>query len=326
MMNMMFREIMEESGCPWPEAHTDPQKMAALVCTLNESGGFENYGLPFCMTVEAEAMGARVNMGNLLCEPHVIASPLTSSAEINLLKPLNIDVGRARVVVEAIKILRGRGTHVPIIGNLTGPVSTAGTLVDMSILLKEFRKKPAQAERLMEYVVLNLARFGQAQIQAGADAICISEPSGTGEILGPQLFKNYSLRYLNQLMDALDSAAIKIVHICGVLKSVYHILPELKCDVFSVDSMVGLEEIKEYLPDKAIMGNINTHALATMPPEKIAKLTKYAISRGADIVAPACGLSTTTPLLNVQTMVKTTIEEWESSRLRFGEKDALDIC
>ncbi|NLO20561.1 MAG: methylcobamide--CoM methyltransferase, partial [Syntrophomonadaceae bacterium] len=109
MMNMMFREIMEESGCPWPEAHTDPQKMAALVCTLNESGGFENYGLPFCMTVEAEAMGARVNMGNLLCEPHVIASPLTSSAEINLLKPLNIDVGRARVVVEAIKILRGRG-------------------------------------------------------------------------------------------------------------------------------------------------------------------------------------------------------------------------
>lgn len=327
MMNMMFREIMEKSGCPWPEAHTDPQKMAALACALNESGGFENYGLPFCMTVEAEAMGARVNMGNMSNEPHVLESPLTSSAQVNLLKPLNIDVGRARVVIEAIKILRARGSDVPIIGNLTGPVSTAGTLVDMSILLKEFRKKPDKAERMMEYMVMNLVKFGQAQIQAGADAICISEPSGTGEILGPQLFRNYSLRYLNQLMDALDDAAVKIVHICGILKSVYHILPELKCDVFSVDSMVGLEEIKKYLPDKAIMGNINTHALATMPPEKIAKLTKYAMSRGADIVAPACGLSTTTPLLNVQTMVRTAITEWESTtRLRSGEKDAPDIC
>ncbi len=319
MMNMVFQEIMEESNCPWPGAHTDPQKMAGLTFALNEAGGFENYGLPFCMTVEAEAMGATVNLGNLFFEPHVLESPLNSSAEADLLRPLDVDAGRARVVIDAIKLLKAAGTDVPIIGNLTGPVSTAGTLVDMSILLKEFRKKPAEAQRLMEYMVINLVKFGQAQIQAGADAICISEPSGTGEILGPQLFRDYTLKYINQLMDALDDAPVKIVHICGVLKSVYHIIPEFNCDVFSVDSIVGLDEIKKFIPNKAVMGNINTHALAVMPPEKIAKLTRYAISRGADIVAPACGLSTTTPLLNVQTMVRTTIAESESARRKSGE-------
>jgi uroporphyrinogen-III decarboxylase len=76
MMNMMFQEIMEKSNCLWPEAHVDPEKMAGLAHALNEAGGFENYGVPFCMTVEAEAMGAKVNMGNLLCEPHVVDSPL----------------------------------------------------------------------------------------------------------------------------------------------------------------------------------------------------------------------------------------------------------
>lgn len=308
MMNMMFQEIMEKSKLLWPEAHADPEKMAGLAYALNEAGGFENYGVPFCMTVEAEAMGARVNMGNLLCEPHVVDSPLQSSAQVDLLQPLNINAGRAKVVIDAIKILQAKNTDVPVIGNLTGPVSTAGTLVDMAVLLKEYRKRPAEAEKLMAFIAENLIAFGQGQIEAGADAICISEPSGTGEILGPIRFRDYSVRYVNRVLDALE-VPVKIVHICGALKSVYEIIAELHCDVFSFDSMVPMEEIKKYIPAKAVMGNVNTHALGTMSAEKAASLTRYCLARGADIVAPACGLSATTPLINVQTMVKTTKEK-----------------
>jgi len=303
MMNMMFRDIMEQSNCLWPEAHVDPEKMAGLAFSLYEAGGFENYGVPFCMTVEAEAMGARVNMGDLLCEPHVVDSPLDSSARLDLLKPLNINSGRAKVVIDAIKILKAKNTDVPVIGNLAGPVSTAGMLVDMSVLLKEFRKKPLEAEKLMEYIVNNLIVFGRAQIEAGADAICISEPSGTGEILGPQRFRDYTVRYVNAVLDALDVSA-KIVHICGSLNSVYKILPELHCDVFSFDSIVPISEIKAALPEKAIMGNISTHALGTMPPEKIRQLVRSCQQKGMDIIAPACGLPTTTPLTNIRAMVE----------------------
>ena len=57
MMNMISRDIMQKSGCFWPEAHTDPEKMAGLTYALNEAGGFEKYGVPFCMTIEAEALG-----------------------------------------------------------------------------------------------------------------------------------------------------------------------------------------------------------------------------------------------------------------------------
>jgi MtaA/CmuA family methyltransferase len=303
MMNMMFQEIMEQSNCSWPQAHLDAEKMAGLALALNQAGGFENYGVPFCMTVEAEAMGAEVNMGNLLCEPHVVESPLESSARIDLIKPLDINSGRAKVVIDAIKILKAKNTEVPIIGNLTGPVSTAGILVDMSVLMKEFRKKPPQAERLMEYMVDNLIAFGRAQIEAGADAICISEPSGTGEILGPQRFRDYTLRYVNAIMDELD-VPVKIVHICGSLNSVYHILPEFHCNVFSFDSLVSIADIKEALPDQAIMGNINTHALGTASASKITQLAWSCRRKGIDIIAPACGLPTTTPLANIQAMVE----------------------
>ena len=38
MMNMVVAEAMEASGSHWPEAHTDPEKMAALARSLGESG------------------------------------------------------------------------------------------------------------------------------------------------------------------------------------------------------------------------------------------------------------------------------------------------
>lgn len=305
MMNMMFQEIMEQAGCFWPEAHTNPEKMAGLAYALNQAGGFENYGVPFCMTVEAEAMGAKVNMGSLLCEPHVVDSPLASCENLAELQPLDLKKGRVKTVLAAIHLLKEKRTEVPIIGNLTGPVSTAGTLVDMSVLLKEYRRKPAAAHALMDFVTKQLIVFGQAQIAAGADAICIAEPSGTGEILGPKFFAEYSVRYLNQLLDAL-TVPIKIVHICGSLKSVYPLLKELHCDAFSFDAIVPIEEIKPYLPGKAVMGNVNTHAIGTMSPEKVAALARFAMQKGADIVAPACGLPTTTPLANVQALVTAT--------------------
>ena len=60
--------------------------------------------------------------------------------------------------------------------------------------------------------------------------ICIAEPSGTGEILGAELFRNFTVKYLNKILESLSEFKdiIKIVHICGKLKSVYNEL-KLRC-------------------------------------------------------------------------------------------------
>lgn len=308
MMNMMFEEIMNKSGCLWPEAHTDAKKMAGLALALNEAGGFENYGVPFCMTVEAEAMGAKVDMGSLLVEPHVVESPLQSLEDVDKLQPLDVNKGRVKVVIDAIKILKSKNNDVPIVGNITGPVSTAGTLVDMSVLLKEYRKKPEISHKFMTRVTEEIIKYAKAEVEAGADMICISEPSGTGEILGPKFFREYSIKYVNMILDAVD-VPVKLVHICGNLRSVYDIIPEFHSDAFSFDAIVPVAEIKPHIPEKAVVGNINTHAIGTQQPEKICGLVRFAKSKGVDVVAPACGLPTTTPLANVQAMVKAAAEE-----------------
>lgn len=305
MMNMVVAEIMERCGVSWPEAHSDARQMAALTYELNRAGGFENYGVPFCMTVEAEALGATVDMGDRQTEPHVTVPAAYSAAELEQLRPFSLAAGRIPVVLEAIRLLKARRTPVPVIANITGPLSVAGTLVEMTQLLMELRKQPQSCHRLLAKVTEALISYGRAMLEAGADAICIAEPSGTGEILGRRLFHDYSLPYLNRLLDAL-SAPVTIVHICGRLHSVYEELAALHCDVFSCDACVSLEEIKPYLAGRALMGNVNTHALGCMSADKVGQLTRAALQRGADIVAPACGLPLTTPLANIQRMVAAT--------------------
>lgn len=258
MMNGVVEEVMFRTGVYWPEAHGDARMMADLSRALYESGGFENYGVPFCMTVEAESLGADVDMGGCEVESHVVRPALASCAEADRLKLFDATKGRAAAVIEAVRILKLRGDGVPVVGTITGPVSVAGTLVDMSVFLNDMRRRPDECARLLGIITDALIIYGRAMAEAGADAICVAEPSGTGA---------------------------------------------LHCDAFSFDAIVNAREIRPYIPGKAVMGNVSTHAIGTMPEEKVRGLTQNARAMGVDIIAPACGLPLSTPLGNIRAMV-----------------------
>ena len=303
MMNGVVEDVMLKTGIYWPKAHCDAQMMADLSRALYESGGFENYGVPFCMTVEAEALGAEADMGDCEVEPHVVRPAIASCAEAGRLKPFDVTKGRAAAVIEAVRILKLRSAGVPVIGNITGPVSVAGTLVDMSVFLNDMRKHPGECARLLDIITDALIIYGRAMAEAGADAICVAEPSGTGEILGAKRFREFTVPYINRLLDAID-VPVKIVHICGKLRAVYEELGALHCDAFSFDAIVNAREIRPYIPGKAVMGNVSTHAIGTMPEDKVRGLTRNAREMGVDILAPACGLPLSTPLGNIRAMVE----------------------
>jgi MtaA/CmuA family methyltransferase len=308
MMNMVITELMNKCGIMWPEAHTDAEQMANLSMAVYDYGMFENYGVPFCMTIEAEGMGAKVDMGSIKYEPHVADYVINTVAEYNQLDNLDVNSGRAKVTLDAIAILKSKGESVPIIGNLSGPISVASSLMDPVIYYKELRKKKEDANKFMEFVTNQIIEFGKAQVKAGADIITISDPSGTGEILGPVYFAEYAVKYINMLIDGIREAAKDIpiiVHICGQMHSVYPQLKELKADAFSFDAVVRIKDIREHMQEKILMGNVSSFALETANGDKIRAMTKNVINNGIDIVSPACGLGTQAPMKNIQAMLKT---------------------
>ena len=305
MMNMITADLMDQIQVFLPEAHHDARQMAELAKAVYEQGCFENYGVPFCMTVEAEEMGAKVDMGTKVYEPHVIEYVMDSVSDYEKLTPVDVTKGRAKVVTDAIRILKEETSGVPIVGNLTGPVSTASSVMEPVNFYKELRKKNQEAHAYMEFITDQLIAFGRAQIEAGADVIAISDPSGTGEILGPKFFKEFAVTYLNKLLDGLKKEKVgTIVHICGQMHSVYKEINEVHSDVLSFDSVVPMKEARANLKDRVLMGNVSTYAIEFGDPDRVKMLTTSCRRGGSDIISPACGLGMKSPLINVQAILE----------------------
>ena len=60
--------MMEISKAPWPGSHNDPEQMARLAAMPLELAGLAVATVPFCLSLEAEALGLWVGLGN--CQPH----------------------------------------------------------------------------------------------------------------------------------------------------------------------------------------------------------------------------------------------------------------
>lgn len=307
MMNMIVGDVMTMANITWPKAHVDAQMMATLAKTMVSQGGFENYGVPFCMTVEAEGLGGIVDLGKGLVEPHMTLYPYTTVKKWSELPSYDRDKGRQKVVIEAIKILKDGNDSVPIIGNVTGPLSVASSIIEPTEFYKELFKDKEDAHKFMTIVTDHIIQFAKDQIEAGADMITISDPSGTGEILGPKLFEEYAVFYINKIIDALSvyEGVQTIVHICGQLRPVFKSVKKLKGDALSFDAVVSIKKVKENVTDRAIMGNVSSYVLENGNPENVSKLANFCMDAGVHILSPACGLGTSTSMENIKTMVDT---------------------
>ena len=310
MMNMAVTKLMDAAESSWPEAHSNPEKMARLTLAANRLGGIENTGVPFCMTVEAEAMGAQVYLGSRGNEPRVTEYAIDRLDEIGRLRSIDPGKGRAKVCVDAIRILKKEAPQTPVIANLTGPVSLASSLIDPLIFYKGLITDSQKAHKLMELVTENLIRFGDALIEAGADVICIADPSASGEILGKKAFAEFAIPYINILVNYFreEHGIPSIVHICGDVRCLGSLLSEIASESISVDAMVSINTLKELAPAKVSMGNVSTYLLEKGAPDEITKHGERCMRFGVGILAPACGISPITPVVNIKGLSRAVFE------------------
>jgi [methyl-Co(III) methanol-specific corrinoid protein]:coenzyme M methyltransferase len=204
-----------------------------------------------------------------------------------------------------VELLSKRRPDLPVVATLTGPVSVAASIVDPMTFLKELRTRREDAHRVLGQVTRVLAEYASTLISAGATVIAIGDPTATIEILGPKLFQEFAIRYLNELAAAIHAQATPvIVHICGKMGAGTRLLPGLASDAISVDAMIDLKGLKSDSPELITMGNLSTYLLQWGSPQKIADRAAELVQDGVNIIAPACGLSTSTTLANITAMTR----------------------
>lgn len=73
---------------------------------------------------------------------------IDSVSDYEKLSGIDLTKGRAKVVLDAIGILKEEVKDMPIIGNLTGPISTASSVIEPVVFYKELRKKMQRHMRI----------------------------------------------------------------------------------------------------------------------------------------------------------------------------------
>lgn len=296
MMNGAITNLLEDIN---KNHNSDLKTMILIAKRVHDLAGFENYGVPFCMTVESEPFGVKVHLGNKNTEPRVLQynendlEDIIENYHINPLKD-----GRMPVVLKAISELKN--DNIPVIGNITGPMSTATSIVDPIKFIKLLKKNPQLAYKFVNYINDYSIEYIEEMIKAGADVIVLADPTATGEILGKKNFDEFIFPMYKKIIERVHQLNIPIIiHICGDVNPIIESLNKLNVDGLSFDSKVNMRFVRNNLSTN-IMGNVSTQLLHQGSKEKIIDITKNCINSGVNIVSPACGLSMDTPVENLK--------------------------
>jgi [methyl-Co(III) methanol-specific corrinoid protein]:coenzyme M methyltransferase len=299
-------ELMDKVGAAWPEAHSNPEKMAKLAIANYELSGLEAVRIPYCLTVLAEAMGCEVNMGTKNRQPSVIAHPYPKDLEGMEMPENLLDMGRIRAVLDSIKIIREKvGPDVPIIGGMEGPVTLASDLSSVKSFMKWSLKKPELLVQVLDFATEATIAYANSMVLAGADVVAIADPVASPDLMSPDSFRDVLQSRLKKFSSSVNS--VTVLHVCGNVNPILNYMADCGFEGLSVEEKVGsVKKAKEVIGNRArFIGNISSpFTLLPGPIEKIKEESKKALEEGVDVLAPGCGIAPMTPLSHIKAMVE----------------------
>jgi len=298
-------ESMEEIGVYWPEAHSDAKKMAKLSASTYDLTGLEIVGVPYCLTIEAEALGCFTEIGARKDSiPQVTGTPYTEIDQIKIPDNL-LTVKRVPVILEAINILKDQvGDTLPVVAGMTGPFTMACYLGGIESVLKGLIRKPDKYMGFIELAAEVGVIYAQALMDAGADVISIADPSASPDMISPRMFRGMVKPAIMRIVDAIGGASF--LHICCNSSPILMDMAETGVDSISVDDKVDIKEAKQLLEGETkITGNVSSNVtLALKKPNDVLAESRIAIDAGVDILAPSCGIAPMTPNKNIKALVE----------------------
>ena len=202
------------------------------------------------------------------------ARPVRSAADIAKLAVPDMD-GELRYVMDAVRLIR-RELHgrVPLIGFSGSPWTLACYMVegagsrDFATLKTMCWNEPKLAHQLLDTLAQSVAAYLIAQAAAGAQALMIFDT--WGGLLGPAPFREFSLRYMAQIVAALkaDTRARELPVILFSKGAGQHLadMADIGCAALGVDWTMNLADARRTVAGKvALQGNLDPAVMRANP-------------------------------------------------------------
>ena len=143
---------------------------------------------------------------------------------------------------------------------------------------------PATMHKLLDVVARSVARYLAAQAAAGAQALMVFDT--WGGLLPPDLFREFSLRYLQQIAQLLQSdnvaRAVPLILFSKGANSHLEALADTGCAALGLDWTIALGEARARVGSRvALQGNLDPSVLLASPDAIRAEAKKALDSFGA---------------------------------------------
>jgi [methyl-Co(III) methanol-specific corrinoid protein]:coenzyme M methyltransferase len=306
-------DFMKASNAFWPSAHKDPAKMAKLGSAAHRLCGLDNISLPFCMTIEAEVLGAKIDFHeDKIKWPSIREFRAKDPSDLQLPKDVS-KTGRVPVVIEAIKRLKAEfEDKVPINAYIVPPfTSISSYLVDTITFMKWLGKNPEKVHQFLGETLDVYAEIGSLYRDAGADIITLHGMGASNDNISPKHFDEFVKPYLKEIINRLKAPTI--LNICGSSLMIVDKMVECGANAIAVDERTPIKEAKEKVARTRsgypIIGNVPSYNVIHQGPlERINEAVKSCIEDGVDALAPGCDFWLETPTQHIRAFVKACIK------------------
>lgn len=295
-------DLMHKVGVFFPEAHVDAEKMAALAMAGHAELGFDNVMPLFGVWHESAAMGCRVEWGEIDRMPDCRTALYKVGDEIHIPKDL-LSRPECTVPLEAIRLLRRRfGDDVAIVGKVFGPWTLGYHMFGVEEFLIHTLLDPGEIKRAMATLKEVTVAFGRAQIEAGADALCLGDHA-TRDLCSPGAYREFLMETHAELVERLGCPLV--LHICGDTSDRIDMIRQTGVACFHFDSKVPAGTARELAgPRMSLMGGTSDlEIIRKGTEESIRRDVREKIQAGIDVIGPECAVPLDAPYRNMQILV-----------------------
>ena len=300
--NAVTLDLLREVGTRWPDAHHDPTHMVRAGAAAHELCGLESVKVPFDMTVETGALGADIDYGTENTLPRTRAPLFEAAAGLRVADDYPTR-GRIPIVLEAIRIARRRyGERVPVVSSVVGPFTLCGFLFGQETLLVWLMSEPEELRAAMAAAAGLVARYVQAQFEAGSHAVQVAEPVASGDLISPRQYAEHVAPFHREL--GRGAGGPLLIHICGNITGHLPHLAGLDFRGISFDVLTDIRAARSHLKgQRALIGYVPTALLRDGSPDEVRRAATQCLVEGVDALNAGCAWPPETPRENIRALI-----------------------
>ncbi|MBI4858187.1 MAG: methylcobamide--CoM methyltransferase [Acetobacterium woodii] len=203
-------EISTQLNLTFPEAYQTAENMTKIAASIQGYKQNPFSILPFCHTVEGEALGSDVNYGNGEVGPRAKSYRYDKAEQLLELPEIDFDSGRIAEVLRACENLRA--AHHNVMLEISGPFNILNGLIDAGVVLKALRKQPDVMEQVFDKLRRQLVNYVKKAKESKVNIIGYADSSGGLNIVGPKftetVVETFTYPLLKEIEEIIDGDMI----------------------------------------------------------------------------------------------------------------------